>query len=118
MVRKTHSTTDFANPKTGYHPNGPNRQGPRTTGRPGVSLPGGSMPLASRPQLRDFLPLAALPLALVAFFFSWAGFGVSPAAAAVADPAHTPSTWSLSQWGSHHSRGSTNSPWRLTAKWR
>ena len=63
-------------------------------------LPGGSAylspvvlgPLASGPQFCFFLPLAALPLALVVFFFSWAGFDASPVAAAVADPAQTPST--------------------------
>jgi len=49
-------------------------------------------PLASEPQFCFFLPLAVLPLALVVFFFSWAGFDSSPVAGVVADPAQTPST--------------------------
>ena len=81
--------------------------------------------LSAVPGVNVSLPSWALAALLVSRLFLALGLRGSPCPAPVAASAdagaalpQTPSTWSFSQWGSHHSSGSTNSPWRLTAKWR
>jgi hypothetical protein len=71
------------------HPSGANlsSKAPKLPGGSAYLSPAVLVPLASGPQRFFFLPLD-----LVVFFSSWAGFVASPVAAAVADPAQTPST--------------------------